>query len=268
MVINPGFNCKDFYMSNFELKNLKQHCFDLAYYFFNLHQIEVDKFSDRNFSYWLHLASGIQEVELDLGRVGSVGDGLLDLSMPLYRDARIINTQIVKSLVIFNLIWHTFENLHIDQFSEKNTRNLNALKDFLNSAYDPYKNLIRFNEMISELKRRIRKSHLIDSKQILKNIGMQNKTSVGILLVDKIKNHFAHCAYQFPLGSDPTGEDAIDPLIIDLSSRIVLLTMQMQMLPYFEEKSSLSIKCWWYSDEHKRRIPIHAFLRTVHLKMV
>jgi hypothetical protein len=112
----------------------------------------------------------------------------------------------------------------------------------------------------------VRSSQLLDHRRVLRHITLENRSSVGITIVNRIKNYFAHCAYQFPLGSDPTGQASIDPEVIDLSSRIVLFTIQMLMIPYFETNSDLSIKSWWYTNEPKRKMPIHAFLRTVHLK--
>jgi len=253
-------------MSTYQLKNLKQQCFDLAYFFFNLNQNKTDKFSSQNYSYWLHLASSIDNIQLDLGNIGFGPEGLIDLSQPLYYEASHRNAEIVKSLVIFNLNWHTFENLKADQFSNDDTDSLVKLSRFLDDTYHPYKNLVHYNEVVSELKRLVRKSHILDHKKVLRHITLENRSSVGITIVHRIKNYFAHGAYQFPLGSDPTGQVSIDPEIIDLSSRVVLLTIQMIMLPYFEEHAELSIKCWWYTDEPKRKMPIHAFLRTVHLK--
>ncbi len=252
-------------MSNYQLKNLKQHSFDLAYYFFNINQIKTDKFTSQNYSYWLHLASSIESIQLDAGKVGFGPEGLIDLAQPLYRDAGNKNSRIVKSLVIFNLIWHIFESLNKDQFSPGDTETLDALSEFLDSTYHPFKNLIFYNDIVSELKRLVRQSPILDHRPILHHITLENRSSVGISIVNRIKNYFAHCAYQFPLGSDPTGQVSIDPEIIDLSSRVTLLTMQMLLIPYFEKNSHLMINCWWYTDEPKRKIPVHAFLRTVHL---
>jgi hypothetical protein len=254
-------------MSNYQLKDLKKHCFDLAYYFFSLDQIRSDKFSSQYYAYWLHLASSIEEVKLDLGKVGFARGGLIDLTATFYRDAHLKNSQIVNSLVIFNLIWHTFETMLVQDFHQKNASDLLAVQEFLDSEYQPYKNLVHFNDLVGELKRQIRVSRLLDSRILLRGIGQEGRSSVGIILVSRIKNYFAHCAYQFPLGSDPTGPEAIDPLIIGNSSRIVLLTMQMLMLPHFESQSEKSIKCWWDGGE-KRRMPVHAFLRTVHLNII
>ncbi len=253
-------------MDSYELKNLKQHCFDLAYYFFNINQIKTDQFSSKHYSYWLHLASSIEELQLDLGHIGFGPAGLLDLSQPLFAEAGRRNAEIVKSLVIFNLIWHTFENLKSNQFPDENQDHLQKLSQFLDDTYHAFKNLIYYNDIVADLKRMVRKSKILDHKQVLHHITHEKRSSVGISIVYRIKNYFAHCAYQFPLGSDPTGQVAIDPEIIDLSSRVLLLTMQMIMLPYFEENSNLSINCWWFADEPKRKIPVHAFLRTVHLK--
>ena len=253
-------------MITYQVKNLKQHCFDLAYYFFNLNQIKTDKFSSQNYSYWLHLASSVEQIQLDLGNIGFGREGLIDLSQPLYHEAGLKNAQIVKSLVIFNLIWHTFENLKSDQFSEGENDSLKNLSEFLDDNYHPFKNLIYYNNIVSELKRLIRQSQILDPRSILHHVTQEQRSSVGISIVNRIKSYFAHCAYQFPLGSDPTGQMAIDPEVIDLSSRIVLLTMQMVMVPYFEQNSHLTIKCWWYSEESKRKMPIHSFLRTVHLR--
>ena len=255
-------------MSNYQLKSLREHCFDLAYLFFSLKQISVGKYARQNYAYWLHLAAGVENISMDHERFYVDNTSSLDLTNTLYDRARQSNTQIFQSLVVFNLIWHVFLKLLADHFDNKDRCALNKACEYLDSVYNPFKNVVKYNDLVRELKRLIRSSGILDADSILKNRDYANRSSVGILLVDRINDFFAHIAYQFPLGSDPSGGHAIDPEIIDRSSRIVLLTVQMLLLPWFEEQNNISIKPFWNGQDAGRRISVHAFLRTVHLKLV
>jgi hypothetical protein len=252
-------------MTKYQLNDLNKHCFDLAYFFFHLNQNKISIFGDQHYFYWLHLAASIKDIELDLGHIGFGPKGVIDLSQPLFQNAAEKNADIVRSLVIFSLIWYTFEKMHTDYFFTPETKIAASIDAHLASDYQPYKNVIHYNSIVQELKQRIHQSEILNARSILHHVTQEDHSVVGIKLVEKIRDAFAHCAYQFPLGSDPTGPLAIDPLIIDLSSRIVLLTMQMIMIPYFEEHKQIVIKCWWLAEEPKRKMPVHAFLRTLHI---
>ena len=250
-------------MSIFELKDLRQHCFDLSYFFFNLNKIKADKFSGQSYPYWLNIAAGISDVELDLELASHGTAALNDLRIPLYRDARHLNTQIVSALVIFNLIWDTYINIVNEQLRRSFTPDLVA--EFLGTAYQPHKNLILYNRLVRELKQRVRNSRIINTRKVLNLANSAPRSACGIILVHQIKPHFAHGAYQFPLGSDPTGPEAIDPMIIQLSSRLVLLTIQITLIPHFEHHP-FEMRCWWSQKKSQRKIPAVYFLRTVHLQ--
>lgn len=255
-------------MSNYQLKSLRHHCFDLAYLFFSLKQFSVEKYARQNYAYWLHLAAGVENIEMDHERFYRDPASSLDLTNTLYDRARPLNTQIFRSLVVFNLVWHVFGKMLDDHFADKNGGVLDSACEYLDSVYNPFKNVVKYNDLVKELKKLIKASGILDADAILKNHEHENRSSVGILLVNRINDYFAHVAYQFPVGSDPSGDHAINPEIIERSSRIVLLTIQMILLPWFEDQQNISIKPCWNGHEAGRKIPVHAFLRTVHLKLV
>ena len=255
-------------MSNYQLKSLRHHCFDLAYLFFSLKQFSVEKYARQNYAYWLHLAAGVENIEMDHERFYHDQSSSLDLTATFYDRARPLNTQIFRSLVVFDLVWHVFRKILDDHFDKKNGSILDVACDYLDSVYNPFKNVVKYNDLVKELKGLIKVSGILDAGSILKSRDHENRSSVGILLVDRINDYFAHIAYQFPVGSDPSGDHAINPEIIDRSSRIVLLTIQMLLLPWFEKQNNIAIKPFWNGNDAGRKIPVHAFLRTVHLKLV
>lgn len=79
------------------------------------------------------------------------------------------------------------------------------------------------------------KSNYDYREEIYKNCLPKNSSS-GLYLVSKIRNSFVHGSQQLPNPDDWVNDIRNDIFIITVSSRMVLLTMQMLLIAHFFKK--------------------------------
>jgi hypothetical protein len=84
-------------------------------------------------------------------------------------------------------------------------------------------------------------------------------------LIDPIRPYFAHLTDHFPVGMDYHEKFLLEKKIIETSTRIVILTVQMILLSSTPENLEY-IDNWWRTTAYRKRTSLHVFLRTVHLE--
>jgi hypothetical protein len=94
-----------------------------------------------------------------------------------------------------------------------------------------------------------------------------SRSSRGMYLIDPIRPYFAHLADHFPVGMDFHERYLLEKKIIETSTRIVILTIQMLLLSSTPENLEY-IDNWWKSTAYRKRMSLHVFLRTVHLETI
>ena len=260
-------------MGKFKLTDIRQHCFDLSRFFFQQHISELDIFCSKNISFWLHLASGVGNVSFNVENLNHSNEEVEALYRPLYEEERMTISGVLTSTTRFNHIWVGSELLMDSMLPKTHSGEKNKINKFcgqLKNLYEPERNLILYNTQLKNLRKNLRQTSLFRNKR-LPNPAWRNdhaigKSACGLSLVNKIRPYFAFGAFQVPIATKGFGEKPLNPIIIELSSRIVLLTLQMFLLIYY--KNSLEkIDCWWFKREHRRKMYVQTFLRVVHLNL-
>jgi hypothetical protein len=86
----------------------------------------------------------------------------------------------------------------------------------------------------------------------------------GIDLVRRIRNKFAHGAAALPQRDDWDGKNTVENELVRLSSRIVLLTIQMMLRVYFEGQT-FDLDIYEFAADSYASQEIHSALQTLHL---
>lgn len=227
------------------MKDLHRHCYDLSRVFgeigWEFHSIQE----------WLHVASGVVGVEFDSCRFDTCW-----MYCSNYGDYEDKKTELLSALIYhlttFNFIWGSLEALLniIDPEPAPNFRGkVNAACYFLKRYYERKPSVPCYNEAVSDLRDHIYNNkyykELNDDFKIRPHVG---ESGIGLYIVYKIRNHFAHGTLSLPEPNlDVTGEqDATDLKIIHLGSTIVLLTIQMLLRAIMEEENA---KIHFHNDE-------------------
>jgi len=261
-------------MTKFNLQEIGQHSFDLSKFLLQITVAGLDPFISKNIAHWLHLASGLKNVEFNINGLDHTNRMVEDLYKPIYEERSKKITRVVGAITRFNNIWAGLETLIAHFFSTKGSKvegRIDIFCNYLKTNYEPQKNLILYNQNIRELKRLLKQSSLFKINQFRSHLnrrtGAIGKSGVGLNMVQNIKSYFAYGSCHVPVAAPGFEEMPVDSTIVDICSRIVLLSIQMFLLTSFYA-SQEKIDCWWYEPAYRRKIYIHAFLRIVHLRLI
>ena len=248
-------------MKEIPLKPLEQHCFELAYIFFELRHKYKHALLQHETSEWLNIAAGLEDVKFDSRKLYDLASGgYIEIDHQLYENARQKNKELVFALLRFEMIWNGLLCI-THKFETQEGSELSRLMDYMSKFYKMIRNLDGYNRTVSKLKKLIRAHGL----KIDRNILSAHRSVQGICLVADIHPVFVNCAYAFPLSHQVQLDEGTDPQLVRVSSRIVLMTMQMFALSLFAGQED-RIDSWWHNYKKERPITTHAMLRTIHLK--
>lgn len=240
----------------YELRTIQEHCFLLAKLMYQLADIPDSKGKKENEHFyvswlstgdWLHIAASINDVSINTMNYDSdiilCGDGLR------WEEERSeIIKKTTKLLIVFNFIWGSFENIAkiISPPEIKNTikKKRNIVDDCLYylKKYYPQRDHLRFYDKIL-----IQFRECIESHQKYKYLSKQFKIypfcgieGLGLHIVRIIRNDFAHGTAQIPLPPDEDDDKEHILLfhILELSSRLILMTIQMLLMVYCGDKET------------------------------
>lgn len=215
---------------------------------------------------WLHMASSMESVTL----ITEKFDSSLDFcsSARAYEKSRsAMLSQLAVKLSTFNFIWGAFESLietleplipgcNINKFGKINTaryilrktsvKTINGYRASLDMLLNLYNATVR---------------DCVDHT----NIKFNEK---GIFIVYKIRNKFAHGAYDLPqIPNEAEDLQVSDIPLIDISSTIVLLTMQMLLNSYFKNQNIYLTELFLFNEFYdEESIPLIPLLRSIHLE--
>ena len=248
-------------MIKYKFKDLHNHCFDLSYFcIYNYHQ-QPEKIYLKTSAEWLRLASRIKKVQLEAHSKEQIRSGSDDIFQYMRNGNDRAGADHVFNLTIFSLIWSAYEFLVSDLLINPDIK---GVGNILHDSYEPHKNLIGFNGLVRDLKHQLRFSAVIRSQKSIRSMKFASRSSRGIYLVAEIRNYFAHLKDQFPVGMDFHEKNSIEKKIVQISSRLILLTVQMLFLAVLPDNKEYT-DYWWKSPATRERKMIHSFLRTVHL---
>jgi hypothetical protein len=212
---------------------INEHAFNL---FRILNFIEFQEISHDNFdniSDWLNMAAGVERVNIITERYDSsiyMCGSALDFS----KEKSKLWSDLCSELVTFNFLWGSFEALTLKFINTNHGDDSTTFlaRKFINSNYKgPTINgyIDTFNELYRIFGRELQ-NHLLSI------IGREPHPTKGLLLVSKLRNQFAHGLRLLPLPDDWSDELSREVDNINLSSRIILFTIQMLLLAKFGYK--------------------------------
>ncbi len=209
------------------LIDLKRHCHNI-YRFFLFSNLYEEPSQSAN---WFQIASGITEVKYisDLYDEYSIWCGP---SIEYEGERSKFHSKLILELTRFNFIWGGLESFY-DELNLENcpkySGKINAINYALKAEYLPnFSPLSYYVEVLQLLKDKISANTWCgDHEELFKSNECTSKDLIGLKVVYKIRNLFAHGNFKF---SEPHEWNPIKPhdiVIISASSRIVLLTIQM-----------------------------------------
>jgi hypothetical protein len=264
--------------SGTDLVELQEHCEMLSFTLSGLWRHdpvtyvkdgETLEFNDA--AEWLNLASGVKKVEVVTGGE----DVFYCESVMEYEDARSeLLSRLATQLTIFQFTWGAFETAatvigppSIPANLRSNGANglVHRVLFFLRAA----RPVATYPDVLEEMRRLVARQpnyrRLLRSGALPRHMG---PSGVGLDFVRKVRNRFAHGSARFPMPDDCSvgwsGRTSPEPEIIALSSRIVLLSIQMLLRIHYGGKHfELDI----LRDEDGRRVgaDVHHVLQRLHL---
>lgn len=208
-----------------DLISLRQHIRAIAEYFTYWEYHDVAN--------WFWIASSIVKVEYD----GIRYDAAFSYCEPAYEyefEKQKMHSNLINELTIFLYVYSGFEallsNMALDECPHSKGK-INAPKYFLKTEYETVFSLLpRYQNILVTLKDFVKQSSL---RELDVMFGLDNCTGIsglGIKAVYKLRNKLAHGDYSFPEPLDWSGEIPLEPEIVNLSTRLVLMTIQMLFL--------------------------------------
>ena len=203
---------------------------------------------------WLHIASGIDKVTLNINKFDETV--LYCRTAWEYESKRNeLLTQSVTKLSIFNFIWGGLETIikvispnQLDIELARKLRRRNGIVDraifFLKQKYDPLPCVPMYDELISQFRLVLAKhpsySYL---NKFFREDELTSLSGLGLHIIRQIRNDFAHGSAKMPIpeywgekGNTITASEQLHLDVIEMSSRILLLTVQMLLLAFYKSQ--------------------------------
>lgn len=210
---------------------------------------------------WLHLASSIRSVNVVTEQFD---DSIMYCGPAIEYEEQKSKTleKIVREVSIFNFLWNAFEtvgkNINPPKIPNTLKKRRSLIDDclfFLKNNYPLIPAPDVYNELLQQLENFLEKdpqyAH-VQFEKILDDSYCDN-SGKGLALIRMIRNDFAHGSHSFPDPNDWswnnefTTSDYIKK--IHVSSRLLLLTIQMLLISFFKDKP-FSILEWGTSEEY------------------
>ena len=211
---------------------------------------------------WLLIGMGIENVTLDIGRY----EDDLFMCKPqrawLLRENAILK-RIVTALTKFQYCWGALEMLMSEVIPCLNNkekmkqlyqylREKEIYKKLPNAYYKLYKRLISELDKVEEIRDLLSRNNITNDTPYA-NRPENEYPELGIFVVYKIRNRFAHGALKMPkphedLDIDDVGMGYIDNKIIDLCTSVVLMTILMLLMADAEQQNYIIAEDFTFID--------------------
>lgn len=266
---------------------LSKHCYRLSCLLASLSGDEI-KYEPENevaswelASDWLKIASGVIKVEVDttkhdfsLSYCGNAWD---------YEEKRSqLLSELATKLTTFNFIWGAIETV-IKVISPKGFdyslgKKLKRKGDFvdrgvyyLRTQYNQTPILEDYSQTLAEFRLMIEKSNFKNLQNCFHLDEMTSISGLAFHIIRMIRNSFAHGSTLFPDPEDwgeknnnLSEEEKVHTEIIELSSRLLLFTIQMLILAYYKDQN-LSVFVYGLDFGISDEIELLPFARILHL---
>lgn len=257
------------------LRCLDEHSYYLSTFF---GQTEHSLYNWAHVAEWLNVAAGVIKVDFATARFD---DSIMWCSEASHFEDKKTETlsDLVTNLCTFSFIWGALEAV-VSNLKPKNVPGfpgkINAACYYLQQEYKPNVSLPFYRDLFATFMDVLAKNP--KHEQLLSELRFRPYLSVdslGLYCVYKIRNTFAHGALVFPEHEEWTGVQSYDAELIHISSRLVLLSIQMLLLSSIKA-DSFTVWCppeYWKTKEddeddtyESEDVDADLFLRQVHLK--
>lgn len=197
-----------------------------------------------NASEWLRIASGIEEVDLFTGKYDEAV-GWCRPSWEYESQRSLLLSDFATELTIFLFAWGSLETIiklvgppKIPSHLKPGRSIIDDAIYYLQCEFEPKSPLPYYASILSKYRELISDSS--NNKSIVEEFVLKpymGITGLGIDIVRRIRNSFAHGAMKFPIPYDWIGIEPKDVEIISLSTRLTLLTAQMMLIAYIKNDS-------------------------------
>lgn len=262
--------------------SIRKHCYLLGYAVRSIGFLDYlgDEVTERygesigwmGASEWLEMASSVERVE-----VNTLYFDVSLLYCSLARDHENSRSDLLSllaaELAIFNFAWGSLETIirlidppKVPRSTKPRSSIIDRAIFYLKNEYEPARMLTFYDDTVAELRQTMKQlryySDLLRHFHLEELMGI---SGVGINVVRQIRNRFAHGTLTLP---HPSGEEIpvlLDARLVELSTRIILFTIQMLLLAYLENED-FEIEC--REDEWGLMKPenVRLVLKTLHLE--
>jgi hypothetical protein len=252
--------CKDFG----PFLSLQQHSYNM-----NRFLVSHNQYNDNQIANWFHLASGINKVDYS----SDLFDSTSMWCRPAYEyeeEKSKFHSRLITELTRFTFIWGGFEafidSLNIEPCPFKQGK-INSINHFLSTHFLNLDNSILFyNELIQFFKKIVSKNPWYGNvNELFASEKCVSEDYIALKVVYKIRNSFAHGAFQFSEPAEWNRIKPLDVLIISISSRFVLLTMQLLIIAKYEKLKFIVTQP---EESYEDGLIASKYIRLMHLKII
>lgn len=246
-----------------QLKEIDEHCSDLSSFLSGWDmQLYWPDLCD-----WLHVASGIVKVEFDVIRFES-GFGWCSNADEFSLSREEILQKYITELTRFTYVWSALESLINDINPEKahEKGKINSICFYLKNRLGPTDNILPYTLLLKQLHSLLSKSEVNEPKILnrFEKIPHVSSHGRGIYVIYKLRNLFLHGSLNFPFPDGENKPNSSYPELVNLSTRIVLLTIQMILMAHYVDSDIKTTYDWEWDDE--MTIPLNELLGNIHFK--
>lgn len=246
-------------MTTYSLKPISDHCDRLAQVLYSVCQSKetfrtttTKAGESLNWSHaaaLLKLAGSLISIELDTARFD---DSVVwcETASDYHRAHSELLALLVREISLFNFIWGAFETtakIIKPPYIPKSSSLIDAACNYLKNQYDSKSKIQYYEEAVFDLRDILSKDINYGVTPVdFKLNNYVGFSSVGLHIVRKIRNKFAHGILNIPEPEGWVGQSPSEVALFNASSRIILLTIQMLLISYFDQQKP---KITWYRDE-------------------
>ncbi len=213
---------------------INKHCQLLSKYFSRGEQVQWI-----NVANWLQVASGIRGIDYDAMQ-HSTAYALPHKQVQEYvQQKQKLHDELILELVIFNFIYSGLEcllgSLRLPACPHQRGKIASAsffMKENFDNQYVPIKYYIGLGGVLRKL---LRKYFGEEYEQYFEETECASISSLALRAIYKLRNHLVHGTFFFPEPEEWSAEKPLDTQIINVSTRLLLLSLQMITMAYCKQ---------------------------------
>lgn len=245
------------------MKDLTEHCYNLSML---VSGVEPEIEWPNQFE-WLNVASGIKRIEFDVIRYERSIGWCRNADQWNFNREKLLREYITE-LTRFTYVWGALESLIDDLNIPQGQKQgkINSICYYLKSKLHPNDIIYPYADLVEHLKYII-KRYDVNKTAMLKRFDARHLSmhGLGVYVIYNLRNSLVHGAIDFPLPNTENEPESFFSEMVNMSTRIILLTLQMIWLAYYRGSGVCSTICW-ESDDYEEKYDLEEVLRKIHLK--